>query len=317
MKSLPSAVTDQMNAQQSAPVLLFTLGFSTPLYYAASKANIIFPTGGQTYTAKAITFDRLQQSSTNNTYTLTVRFDNTSKDMASYAGTYEFQGTVLNIKRIYRDALGGATYYDELFNGTIETYEMNYYWCVISARSGVSLSSRCPSKIYQKKCPLTFGGSECNRDGNADITTSPLKITGTADSGTTTQLTDSILTAPAETYKYGILTCTKSGTTETRTVIEYGLHRLTVDAAFSFAIDNTTTYTVIAGCDKTFYTCGSFTTWGPTADNSLNYGGYPFVGKRPLTVYPGQAGNYAPVLGQEYTEADATNYADYYNSGIF
>lgn len=292
MKTLPATVTTQQAAEQQRPVNLFTLNFDTPLYFAAAKSNVVFPTAGTTYVAKAIEYDPVQQDSSGNIIRLTVRFDNTSKDMASYTTSLEFLGTWLTIKKVWRDALGDASYHDEIFYGIIEGYEFDYNWMTIEARNGDPLTARCPARMYQRKCPWTFGGSECNRNGNADITGAPLRVTGTADSGSTTTLVDNALTQATFFWKWGLLTCTKGGTTETRIVktFDAGIDTVTTIIPFSFAVDATTTYILVAGCDKTWDTCRKASPvfpWGPTADNKLNFGGFRNVGSIPLSIRPG------------------------------
>ena len=289
MKSLPATVTTQQALEQQRPVNLFTFNFSSPLYFAAAKSNLVFPTLGTTYVAKAIEYDPVQQDYSGNIIRLTARFDNTSKDMASYAASLEFLGVWLTIKKVWRDALGDVTYHDEIFYGIIEEYEFNYNWMTIQARNGEPLTARCPARAYQRKCPWTFGGSECNRDGNADITAAPLRVTGTADSGTASTLVDNALTQATNFWKWGLLTCTKAGTTESRIVKSFdaGLDQVTTIIPFSFAVNNVTTYILVAGCDKTWDTCNADNAWGPTADNKLNFGGFRNVGSIPLSLRPG------------------------------
>jgi hypothetical protein len=290
MKSLPVQVTTQQAAEQSRPVNLFILNFETPLYFAAAKANVAFPaTGGNTYVAKAINYDPLSQDYSGNIIRLNVRFDNSGQDMAAYAAALDFLGVWLTIKKVWRDALTNAIYHDEIFHGVIEGYSFDYNWMTINARNGDALTSRCPSRLYQRKCPWAFGGAECNRNGNADITTAPLKVTGTAESGTTSTLTDSALTQATFFWNWGKLTCTKDGVTESRIVKTFSslTDTVTVIIPFSFTIDATTTYTLVAGCDKTWDTCRKQNAWGPTADNRLNYGGCRNVGSIPLSIKEG------------------------------
>jgi hypothetical protein len=129
MKTLPSQVTDQLDAQQARPVNLFIFNFDTPLYFAAAKSNVAFPTsGGNTYVAKACYYDSLSQDYSGNIIRLSARFDNTGKDMAAYAASLEFLNIWLTIKKVWRDALTNATYHDEIFHGIIEEYSFDYNW---------------------------------------------------------------------------------------------------------------------------------------------------------------------------------------------
>ncbi len=295
MKAINATVITQMDAEQARPVTLISIGLSNPLYYAASKAAVVFPTLGQSYAAKAIQFDKYQQDIAGNLTRIKIRFDNVSKDMAAYATVFEFVGAIINIKRVYRDALGSALFFDEIFNGPVESYSLDYYWMEITARDGSPLSARAPKRTFQKKCPWIFGGTECNRDGYSDLIV--LKATGTADSGSTTTLIDNVLTQADDYWNYGLLTCTKSGVTESRIVSDFdaAADTATVGIPFSFTINNATTYTILKGCDKTTTICGAATSYGPSADNINNFGGFPLVGKRPSSALPGFGGYHTQV----------------------
>ena len=47
----------------------------------------------------------------------------------------------------------------------------------------------------------------------------------------------------------------------------------TFDVEMPFAIDNTCTYVVKKGCDQTWDTCTAVNAWGPSGNNSANFGG--------------------------------------------
>ena len=93
-KSLPSAVTAQMEAAQKRPSLLFEIGLSAAtLYYVAEKNDITF--GGNIYSAKAITVSGFTQSAEGQINRITINFDNVSRDMAAYATYLPFEGVLL------------------------------------------------------------------------------------------------------------------------------------------------------------------------------------------------------------------------------
>lgn len=301
-KSIDNTVITQMNAEQASPVMLVRIDTSAVLYFATSKSNVTFPSGGggDTYTAKAIAFDGYSQDVSGNLQRIKLRLDNVAKDMAGYAVSYDFQGANLNIKRVYRDALGSADYYDEWFNGPIESFEFDYHWMHIVARDGAPLSRRCPKRIYQRLCPWTYGGTECNRDGYTDITSAPLKATGTADSGSTTTLVDNALTQASDFWNYGTITCTKSGTTESRIVYDFDAasDEVSWSIPMSFAVDNTTTYVLTAGCNKTTAWCRN--NGAHTSNNINNYGGFPSIGKRSLASHGGFQSQIETTWNQDY-----------------
>ena len=116
-KDIPGLVIAQMDAIQKRPVLLFELGLSSTVRFAAYKVNVVFPTGVTTYTAKTIKIGNVSQSLEGQIQRVNVQFDNVTKDMMTYAHNEDFRGKTIIIKRIYLDEIGNATYYNEVFNG--------------------------------------------------------------------------------------------------------------------------------------------------------------------------------------------------------
>lgn len=280
MKDLEAAVVTQLNATNKKPCLLFELGLSSTIRFAAYKTNVTFPTGGDVYTAKAITVSGIGQSLEGQIERVTVKFDNTSKDMAAYANIQDFRGVSLIIKRIYLDAVASADNYVEVFNGVMETpKEISKNWLTVTATVGKPLNRKALKWNYQRLCPLIFGGAECNTDGNSDLTT--LTASGTADSGTTSTLVDNALTQAEGFWNYGEITVVKGGVTYHRKVKSFtaASDTITFDIELPVAVDNTCTYTVYKGCDKTWDTCGAANAWGPSADNQLNFLGCIHISK--------------------------------------
>jgi len=274
-------VLAEMIAVQKRPVLLFELGLSSTVRFAAYKINVVFPTGGSMYTAKAIQIGNVSQSLEGQIQRVSVQFDNVAKDMAAYAHYEDFRGKPLIIKRIYLDAIGLATYYNEVFNGYMERpSEITRYWLTVPCSIGKPLSRKALSFQYQKMCPWIFGGLECNTDGLADLTS--LTASGTADSGTTTTLVDNELTQADDYWNYGEIEITKSGVTYYRKVKDFvaGTDTITLDVEMPFAIDNTCTYVIYKGCDQTWGTCNAENAWGPSADNKYNFGGCIHIAKK-------------------------------------
>jgi hypothetical protein len=282
LKDLNAAVITQIDATGKRPVLLFELGLSSTLRYAANISNITFPTAGNTYTAKAIKINNLSQGVETQINRVVVSFDNVSRDMAEYAYNQDFRGKTLKIYRVYLDALGNAAYYNELFNGYMERpSRINQFWLTVPATSGQPLNRKAISFYYQKLCPWIFGGDECNTNVNADLTS--LTAAGTADSGTTTTLVDNALTQATEYWNHGSITLVQDGVTYYRNVAEFDAANdtITFDVQLPVSVNNTCAYTVYKGCDKTWSTCQSLENYGPSADNKLNFGGCLHIAVKP------------------------------------
>lgn len=280
-KTLPAEIITQLDAQQKRPVLLFELGLSSTVRFAAYKVNVVFPTAGNTYVAKAITISGDSQTLEGQIGRITIKFDNTFRDMASYANNEDFRGKSITIKRVYMDALGNATYYNEVFNGSMETVkEISRNWLVVTATIGKPLTRNTLEFAYQRMCPWVFGNSECNTDGYANL--SSLTAVGTADSGSTTTLVDNALTQADDYWNEGNIEITKSGVVYYRKVKDFvaSTDTITLDVELTFAIDNTCTYTVYKGCDQTWDTCTGINAWGPSTDNKYNFGGCIHITKK-------------------------------------
>jgi len=280
MKELPASVITQLDAQQKRPALLFEIYLTgLTLRYVAYMSNVTFPTGGSVYTAKAISFGGVSQTLEGQIGRVAVNFDNVAKDMTAYIDSYDFEGRTLSIKRIFLDAIGSSTYYNELFRGYMEQpKEITRQSVTISATEGKPLQRRVLLKKYDRECNLTFGGAACNTDGNANLAS--LKATGTADSGTTTTLVDNALTQADDYWNYGSIILVKGGVTYNRKVQDFdaGADTITLDLGLPVAIDNATTYTVYKGCAKTWDACQSNQAYGPSADNKANFGGFMHIG---------------------------------------
>ena len=142
-KAIPASVITQMDAAAKRPAILVELGLSYTLRFAAAKSNITFPTGGNVYTAKAITVQGIGQSLEGQIQRITVDFDNVAKDMAAYADIEDFKGKTIIIKRIYLDAIGNATYYNEVFNGYMEDpSRIGRHWLTVPAVTGKPLNKK-------------------------------------------------------------------------------------------------------------------------------------------------------------------------------
>lgn len=280
-KSFPAAITNQINAQQKRPVYLYELGLSSTIRFAAYKTNITFPTGGNVYTAKFIQLSNISQNIEGQIGRVSVKFDNTVRDMAAYAHIEDFRGKSLIIKRIYLDEMGDESYCNEIFNGYMERpSEIDFQTLTVAATTGKPLNRKCLKFAYQRMCPWNFGGVECNTNGNADL--SELTESGTAESGTTSTLTDSALIQVDDSWNNGRIEITKSGITYYRKVSGFDLatNTITLDVALTFPIDNTCGYVVCRGCDQTWDTCRAENAWGPTSDNYLNFAGCIHISKK-------------------------------------
>jgi hypothetical protein len=284
MKSFDANVITEIDATHRKACLLFELQLvGLTLRYAAYKTNKTFPHGGTVYTAKAVQFGGISQTIEGQITRIEIKFDNVSKDMAAYVYAYEFENCYLTIKRVFLDsdnnAPGTSTEYIEVFHGKMEQpKEIDQQWLSVTAIEGKPLTQQVLNDTYGKECRHVFGNTQCNKDGNADLTS--LKASGTADSGSITTLVDNALTQVDDYWNYGKISVTKDGVTYIRKVKDFvaTTDTITFDMAIPVGVDNTTTYTVYKGCPKTWDACQANSAFGPGADNKLNFGGFIHIG---------------------------------------
>jgi len=274
-KSLEAGTISQIDASKRRPVILIELSLSSTLRYAISNQNIVFPEGGNTYTAKYITVGNVSQTLESQIQSISLQFDNTAKDMSSFAAYEDFEGKGLLIKRIFLDDIDSASDYVELFGGRMERpSQISKNFLTVTAVSGKTLSYRTLTGKYQRLCRHNFGDVYCNKNGLADLST--LVWSGTADSGDTTYLIDDSLTWADDYWNHGDIEVTYDGVVYHRKVADFVAadDKIIFDILLPFSVDNTCTYTVRKGCNQLWLTCKGTYIWGPNGDNSKNYGGF-------------------------------------------
>jgi len=286
MKSIPSAVSAQMQLQQKRPALLFELGLSgNTLYYIAEKDDLVY--ANITYTAKAITISEFAQSAEGQINRITVNFDNTSRDMSAYATYAQFEGRPFIVKRVYKDALSGTTLYNEVFRGTMEELtNIGRTWLPISAVAGKPLHQKALLKEYSRNCRYVFGDSMCNVGGLSDLTSASNYAKGTILTGATNYMvinTDlgSVTGTNDDAFNYGVIKIGKGGTTYVRTCSNWTSATSRADwiVALPVTLDNTYHYEIYKNCPKDLNSCTAAYAWGPIANNGINFGGFIHIGK--------------------------------------
>ena len=284
-KYLPSALRTIVASDTQKPVIVVELYLDlATLYFVAEKKNIVW--NSITYTAKAINFGSVSQSMEGQINGITISFDNVSSDMAAYLNVEDFYGKHIIIRRLYRNALGSADNYVELFNGYCdEVQEVSKHWLTVPATTGQSLERKTLLKAYSSTCNRKFGDAVCNQDSFANLTGGTLNKNDKAvESGSTNYITDSItLTQPDDYWNYGEVAfwVKASGVTYRRKIVDFNasLDKIILDVPMTFSIDNTYTYNIAKGCPKDWQACGSGSTspWGPSGNNRKNFFGFMHI----------------------------------------
>lgn len=232
-------------------------------------SNLTFQ--GNTYTTYRIKHSSINTYLKNQTDNCNISIDNVDKAMSAYFATSDFSGQKAEIYKVFLDSAGAIidghpTTDDKIlqFTGFMDRPKITESVITLRIVNAFDRSqSYTPWRRFTVKCNWDFCGEECGyNSGNG-------KARGTATSGTTTTLTDTVLGVFADDYWNGGILKILSGTNkgEIRKISDYDgtLKKFTVEDAFTSAIDTTSKY--IVECDKSKSTCKGFS-------NEAEFGGF-------------------------------------------
>jgi len=176
VQDLDANVITELDAQQKKPCLIvdISLGGLT-LRYCSGHSDIVFPHGGATtYTAKSMKVGNISQSIEGQVGRVSLKLDNVTRDMSTYANSYVFEGRMIWIAQIFLDSDGNApavsTEYKERFYGKMERIkEISSTWLTVTGTTGKPLRRKALLDVYGRECRHRFGYGQCNQDGFADI----------------------------------------------------------------------------------------------------------------------------------------------------
>jgi len=291
-KNLTDGVLTEIVASYKKPRLLFEIFLDgVTLLYAGDKSNITFPHGGvTTYVAKAVEFGGYSQNMEGQIGRINVKFDNVLKDLGVYVSSYDFEGRILVIKRVYLDDSFNAPTnekdYNQIFSGVLEApKKVDRYWAELTATIGKPLKRKALLDSYTRECKHTFGDPlTCNVDDLADLSTLIITGGGVSSGSATTLCSTTAFSQVTDYWNYGHISIGISGTTFLTKVGSYGYSvagltgTITFDVTLPLSVTAGSVFEVKKGCDKTWETCGASRVYGPTADNTLNFGGFTHIG---------------------------------------
>jgi len=293
-KEITSNVVAEIDKVSNQPVLLIALTLTNAgiLRFAATKNNIIWT--GQTWTARSIQISETTQNAEGQIGEMSIDFDNTDNTMSSYLVNEDFNGNPIIVYRIFRNLTSGVDFV-EVFRGTTEEVTfVSRTTFTLKATTGKPLRRSALTRLYSLRCNHIFGDTRCNQDGYSNLAALTVEDV-TVSSGSTDYVVGAktdlgpIDSGTTNFWKYGKLEfwVKGSGTTYVRTVTtsSSGTSKLFLDVPMTSAIDNTYTYNVYKGCNKTWNTCisadngmenksGSSIAWGPSANNEKNFQGF-------------------------------------------
>lgn len=213
-KELSTDVVTQIDADQNQPVMLVEIQLNAgTLRFAGTNGNYVFPSGGDTWSAKAMWISRVEQSAEGQIGRISVDLDNVTSDISAYLDKEDFYGKTIIIKRVYR-GVSGSTDYNEVFRGFCEEItRITKDKVTIPCTVGKPLQRFSLQQVFMKHCNRSYGDVVCNQDGYSDLSTASDSISGVSiESGNTNYIIDTVnLTGTTPTWKNGLLYIREAG----------------------------------------------------------------------------------------------------------
>lgn len=275
MKALEATITSILAQAEKQPVHLYRLTLTNvTLRFAAAKVDVVFPIGGDTWSAKAVKHEAPMESINHSQVRRArIHFGDGSQELFGYHRSDSLIGKRLEILRVYRNALDSADYKVDVVVGRIARVSWDYEWFVCEVTVGDTLRQKLPRRPYTVRCSWYPGGPECNNAGLFDISQAPFRQSGTAH-GSADTFTDPNRTEADNYWKHGRITITDSNDVYRRKVIAFSGGTFTLDLPTRIAVAKDVSYTVQRGCDGSWDACRGLKAWGPSADNHQQYGGF-------------------------------------------
>lgn len=271
-KTILAAVQTESQEDYNIPIYLVTIALdSQTLRYTDNNTNVVFPTGGNTYTAIGMKFGRVKSTVTGEVDRVNFSFDNTDLTMSGYLSDEDFQGKTLTLKRVFSGFLDDASKATTIFSGEIGPLSINEnsFSCTVLSPLH-KLERNVPCRIFQANCPWAFGGTECAAD-TGELTSQ------TIDSGsTTTVIKDAARNEADDYWRNGIIEFTSGsldGIKRTINSSDSSGGTITLINPLSAAPSAGDTYKIKRGCNKSSSACAG------TFDNWANFGGFTAIPK--------------------------------------
>lgn len=274
-KTFTADITSAIAAAEKQPVHLYELQVAgtTVVRYASSRTNVSF--GGYTWVAKGVAHTAPAESSTSSGVgKCRVRFADGEGAIRAYHNYAGLVGNYIEIFRAYRDKLSSSTNYVNVLRGLITRVSWDYEYFDLDVSVGDIPRQKFPRRPYSTRCPWTPGGPQCNADGLFDLSGSPLYQEGECTIPTTTTAYDAGRSEAADTWNNAQIEITSAAKIYRRKVIDFSSGTFTLDYPVAVSPSEVCDYKLWMGCDRTFATCQGSNAWGPTGDNSLNFGGF-------------------------------------------
>ena len=270
-RTLSLDVLAEKDKSYNRPIELYRIYLDEATLYLAMYPKDIdfFDEQGnpQTYYAAALERSAVETNIDTKIDQCKVTIDNVTREMSAYIAATEFVGRRMQIFKVLLDAnMTNPNNKIIVFDGIMDSPKINQYQMAVTVVSKLDkLDRKLPARTYCTNCPWIFGGEECG-------VTKPT-ITGVIDSIGVNYLTinSASITGVAGYWNFGEITISK----ETRQIEDSGPGYVTVEYPFSTDVEVGGSYTIVAGCDKSYDAGHGCTFWS----NTDFYGGFLAIPK--------------------------------------
>lgn len=259
------------NKKHNIPIELYRVFLDEQtLYLAMYPQSIVFfdeNNNPKTYMAAALSRSAIRTNTEMQVDMTTVTIDNVTKEMSAYIASTEFRGRKMEIIKIFLDEYSSPENGVLLFSGTMDEPALTEQTMTVSVVGELdTLNKKLPVRSFSTQCTWVdgFGGEACGF--NVPKKTGVIDIVG-VDNLT---IKDANITEKENYWKYGYI----SVGNERRYIQESGSGFIKIDYPFSSDVSKQS-YTLQAGCDKTFDGGHGCLFWG----NTQYYGGFLSIPK--------------------------------------
>ena len=275
MRDTSATVSGILQQSQIEPLEVYDIYLDDQtLHFTAFDRDVSFfdPDGdAQTYTALGISRGEIQTTVETRVDACTIRLDNVNLAMSSYAGSNEFRGRRVTIRKIFADISGTWDVDDDvyLFSGIMDIptigEQIMEMRCV--SRAG-TFNVEAPKRSYTLSCPWKFAASGCT-DG-LSAATLYATASGTTDAGSTVSVINDTERTEADDYwNYGELEFTAGANDGVKRMVTDSVKdtSVTLNRTLDTIPSAGDTYTIKRGCDKTITRCSGL-------GNAAAFGGF-------------------------------------------
>jgi phage-related protein len=172
-KTINPTLKTELQKAYNNPIILVEIALNSgTLRFCDNVADVVFPTGGNTYNAWEISFTPIRNSVRGEVDRFDITMDNRALGFSSYVLTELdasvgniFQNRILTIKQVEGSKLANATYVYTKFSGHMVNPVLDENSFRVTVVSPIAKLNKVVGRLYQPLCPWTFKSTQCGYSG--------------------------------------------------------------------------------------------------------------------------------------------------------